>query len=587
MLKEGAFVVVANSELGDQVSFVIHLGFYGHPLSLGGSGRHILKMSPRLVTLGALVSLSLLLSAITYSSMLLYDPSHLNAPVTVDFLSEDHKLNFRMRHDVNMDAASQIAEPVDNEWAPEIVESTSSSSNGRSPLPADDFEFHTPTENVAISHVFSPYVWNDEFRIVSQSWRIAADKARQQGINVELICAVLPEDAKIIPPWARPVILTQKIENYRNKANALPAYGELFRVLRDKAYGQFVMYSNADIAVVPDFYIKVHEMMSQDLRPRELQKQMLERARSKFYPRCKHLTVTSSVESKTGLRQEVMCARDAVVYFENLGGRPPHAVSELLRFFRNASVTADEAIDAAYDASIPDPRTDGNAMTITRRQFPKAEASKVIKELFTADRRDIVPEVLSRLYEKEGEPHPGNDVFIMPKAAIPRLLTDTPFIHLRPSGFLIGQHLKDQPNLVWRRIVSAPDTRLTFHVGMGTDEWPTRAELQPRAVLFEVAHFFTRTNSTKESFWPPPHCENPGNYREYGTGNFCPKVPGDSCRGSVRLACTQYWHQGSRDRHALNTICYQVSGKGRTLDTPMCEFCNVSLSSPNCSVLFE
>ena len=429
---------------------------------------------------------------------------------------------------------------------------------------------------IAISHVFSPYVMNDEFRIVSESWRISAERARQRGIEIDHICAVLPEDVKACPSFARQVTLVLRIENYRNKANALPSYGEMFSVLRDKGRGKYVMYSNADIAVVPEFYTKAWQMMHENLRTETYQVEQLDKARRIYYTRCmKFNAPKGSPESRSFIRAETLCARDAVVFFENNGGRPANNIHALLHFFKNATYTAKEAFAEAYDPAIPDPRTDGHSMTITRRQFAKADPAVVVKELFTKDFRDIKEDVLNRLFA-EGEAHPGNDIFLVPRKHIPRLLAETPFIHLRPSGFLIGQHLKDQPNLVWRRLVSAPEQMLTFHVGKGTDEWPVRAEVQPRAVLFEVAHYFTRTNSTVESFWPPTWCQDAGNYREYGTSEFCGHLPGEFCRGNVRLACTKYWHHGSRDRHALNTICYRVSRK-QWLERPFCDFCNVSL----------
>jgi hypothetical protein len=509
-------------------------------------------MNTRLKSLVAFAIAGMLFTTMFYTSIFLYTNNPvITPPVVIDYVDNIEKGDNGDAHAAASKYHTQLPETKEED--------------DETPIPQ--------TEKVAISHIFSPYKENDEFKIVSSSWRIAAETAKKQGINVELICAVLPEDQGVLQPWARPIILKQKIENYRPKAHPLPTYGEMFTVLRHQGKGEFVMYSNADIATVPDFYVKVWKMMKEDLTTLEYQREILTKTRDKFFGACRRLTMNAAPTSRPFVKAENLCIRDAVVYFENQGGRPPHHLVPLYRFFKNSSVTVDEVFQTAWDPKIPDSRTAGNSMTITRRQFPEADPSQVVKELLVDDGKDMNMDVLNRLYNEEGEYHPGNDMFIMPRKHIPELLMETPFIHLRPSGFLIGQLLKERPNLAWRRVMSSPANMLTFHVGMGTDEWPVRAEVQPRTVLFEVAQYYTRLNKTKESFWPPPWCEDGTNYRDYGTAHFCGKTPGDFCRGSVRLTCTRYWHHGSRDRYALNTMCYRVS-RGKTLENPFCQFCN-------------
>lgn len=411
---------------------------------------------------------------------------------------------------------------------------------------------------------------------MANSWRVAADVAKRRGISVEHIGAVLPAEVLAVPSFARRVLLKKSVKNYRKGGSDLPTYGEMFRILK-QATGSVVMYTNSDIAVVPDFYIKLWEMMQQDLTDGVTQRNLLETTRATFYHECERLSIPRDASPTKEQYMQELCARDAIVYFENQGGRTPHWKKHMIRFFCNKTMTAQEVLMTAYDRNIPDTRMQGNAMTITRRQFPNANASEVLGKLFLEPNGQgpINEAYLQELYRDHGVYHPGNDLFAMPRRAIPRLLTETAFVHLRPSGFLIGELLKNDPKLVWRRVMSSPKQPLTFHVGMGTDEWPERAKLQPRQVLFEAAQYFDRLNSTKRLFWPPAWCSDGTNYRSYGTERFCGSdtIPGDYCRGMVRLLCTSYWHHGSRDRMAYNTMCYQVS-KNRQLETPFCEFCN-------------
>jgi len=453
---------------------------------------------------------------------------------------------------------------------------------------------------IHISHIFSPYTNNDEFAIVSNSWRLGAERAkRDHGINVEFIAAVLPEDQDAPPPFARLILLSQRIPNYRRGAHDVPTYGDIFKTLRDQARGAIVIYSNADIAVVPDFYSKVRGLMEERrLFSRSTQLNLLRQVRETFFLTCTNVTQTTF--QQRGLSKDIveldravtLCARDAAVYFENLGGRPPHYASALWRFFKSPSMSAESAFEAAY--STPDLRTEGNVMTITRRQLTKLKPSEVLPRLFPKSDpfKGMNETYLKEIYDRDGDDHPGNDLFVLPRREIPSLLTQTPFIHLRPSGFLIGQLLKYNPTTVFRRIMSTRENPLTFHVGLGTDEYPLRASLQQRQVLFEAAHYFTRLNITSQSFWPPPWCEDGKNYRIGGTAWFCATTRGDYCRGWVRLACTTYWHRSSRDSKFLQYLCERVSTRRivkdelsstgsvrqRALDEPFCSFCNVSVS---------
>lgn len=422
-----------------------------------------------------------------------------------------------------------------------------------------------------ISHVFSPYTVNDEFLIVSNSWRYAAEKAaRDRGIIVDLIGAVLPAEEAVVPAFARKVILDKSIPNYRAGASPLPTYGEIFTLLYEKTSSEYVMYTNADIAVVPDFYINLIDILEDaSLILPETQMKLLNKSRDKMFSHCVDKNVLSSSQSEVATH---LCALDALVYFENLGGRAPHNQQALLRFFKNPSTTVEQAMQGAYDTGKPDTRVYGNAVTITRRQLPKAVPSQVLPQIYPRGVNDIVNETrLIEIYDRQGVSHPGNDMFAMPRNAIPRLLRETPFIHLRPSGFLIGELLKLSPKTVFRRIMSARSNRLTYHVGMGTDEWPNRADLQSRAVLFEIAQYYTRLNLTTEVFWPPTWCSNGQNFRRIYTEGYCKNSP-TYCRGWVRLACTFYFHRGSRDLFKLSSLCRNLAQS--KLDEPICSFCN-------------
>src|SRR5690348_6321471 len=118
-------------------------------------------MNVTLLTVLALMVLSLILTTISYSSVFLYNQATLDATNTVDFTSEEHVL---------------VLSTADRNGGNSVTESESG--EDKTSLPSHvALPPNVPTTNVAISHIFSPYVWNDEFRVVSRSWRIAAEKA--------------------------------------------------------------------------------------------------------------------------------------------------------------------------------------------------------------------------------------------------------------------------------------------------------------------------------------------------------------------------------------------------------------------------
>lgn len=476
---------------------------------------------------------------------------------------------------------------------PKLAGSTGRSD--RSPnLARDGFELKP-----SLVHLFSPFTLNDEFVIVSNSWRMAVEEARKVGIEVDLVAAVLPEDVHAVPPFARKVILTKGMDNYRTGANPVPTYGEMFRVMSEQTHASISIYSNADIGFDPMFYVKVFRLMCENLSSSEKQAMLLERTRDEFFSKCKEFNVDVFASSMSDTQVDValtLCARDAVVYYENLGGRMPDYPPALYRFFRGTTnASADESLNFAFpeESRRKDKRTAGNSITITRWQLPESQPNFVLPFLFgTTDRSQansatLRRDALQKLYESEsGEYHPGNDVFVLPRALIPRFLKETPFIHLRPSGFLIGNALRASPDLIFRRISSSPADPFTFHIGEGTNEFSTRVDIQPRMVLFEAAQYFTRLNLTTQTFFPPAYCQEKTNYRIGGTSHFCAYVSGDHCRGWTRLACTPFWYRYSKDTAALETACDRVSGKPakagttedrlRTLEKPFCAFCNVS-----------
>lgn len=438
---------------------------------------------------------------------------------------------------------------------------------------------------IHITHVFVPFTMNPEFSAVSQSWKAAAEYAASEaGIKVEFLATVLPEDEKFVPlDFAKPVILEKWVKNYRKKGKRLPIYGDVFEAAKRRGRGELVLYSNVDIGVTREFYVKVWRIAHEDLRSREKQAEAVRATKHRFYKTCIKET-----------KQYLLCFRDALIFFEDQGGipishltTPPREDGEtgtlddaLLKVKRYVTALGKEGeeeealMEAALDALEALPRTTipvpHVGMTITRLQLVKTKPEEVLNP----KTKQLDQKELMKRYKSDGESHPGNDVFIMPRLAIPNLLLRTHFTHLRPSGMLIGQAIRKAPHLAWRRILSSPEDPFTFHLGDGTDEWDQRADVDPRAVLFEVAEYFTALNLTRTQFFPPKYCDDISLFRESA---FCEKnAKLGFCRGYVRLACTPFYQEHSREAIKYRYLCYKLRnlGTGKNSVEPFCSFCN-------------
>lgn len=417
------------------------------------------------------------------------------------------------------------------------------------------------------THVFAPYIVNDEFKLVAQTWKLAS---LASGLSVDHLC-LIQDDAHryLCPSFARAVPFARGIANYKQTGNLVPSYGEIFKLAKTHGTGKYVLYSNADIALAPEFFPRVWAELEFDYSTPRVQLELLKQTREEYYEPC----VEINGDGDNDDNDASLCLMDSLVYFGNLGGRVPvDFPSHLAAWFARQAATID--LGKLYKTR---GEVQANALTITRRQLPQANATVLwhSPQFFSLpDRSRIHSRYLGELFE-QGEDHPGNDLFLLPRHAISPFLQSTPFTHLRPAGFLVEDIIKHSPELRLRKIQSTPKLPLSFHVGSGTDEFAQRAAVQPRQVLFEAAHFFHSTGTAREKFRSSSRCHQDARYyRRYGTFSFC-SSGNNYCRGAVRWACTQYMSRVSREALQYRRMCRKLASRSRELQEPFCSLCNV------------
>ena len=93
-----------------------------------------------------------------------------------------------------------------------------------------------------------------------RSWEVAIDHAKDKGIRVEYINAVLPEDRASSPSFtSETVFLKHRAQMVGGKK--VPLVGEIFKA-GSAGKGKWLVYTNSDIALVPEFYVKLWRFLS-------------------------------------------------------------------------------------------------------------------------------------------------------------------------------------------------------------------------------------------------------------------------------------------------------------------------------------
>jgi hypothetical protein len=125
-------------------------------------------------------------------------------------------------------------------------------------------------EDIAFSHIVNPFPAPKDSEhgrasaITFASLRVAAARAGTAGIHVEVRAVVLPGDERAAePPCVLAPKLTRTIKDlYKLRPQRpLPLITDLLEKGAEAARGSYVVFTNMDIAVQPDFYVELRRLI--------------------------------------------------------------------------------------------------------------------------------------------------------------------------------------------------------------------------------------------------------------------------------------------------------------------------------------
>ncbi|MBI3431379.1 MAG: hypothetical protein HY018_04075 [Hydrogenophilales bacterium] len=125
-------------------------------------------------------------------------------------------------------------------------------------------------------HVINPFPCpeNSEHgiasRITYESLRVAAEEARKQGIRVEIHAIVLPGDEIAIKgPATLAGYLDRTVQDIRpmSPKRPFPLIADILRVGAESSECGYLIFTNMDIAVQPNFYVALNEIVEKRFEP--------------------------------------------------------------------------------------------------------------------------------------------------------------------------------------------------------------------------------------------------------------------------------------------------------------------------------
>lgn len=182
---------------------------------------------------------------------------------------------------------------------------------------------------IHFTHVFSSFkgpARNDikEYDLVMQSWLIATKRAQEYGINIQHVDAILPEDVHSVPSFVDSVVfLRHKFKSV--DGHKVPTVGEIFKV-GSAGKGKWLIFTNSDIALVPDFYIKVWKFLNRGKR--YIHESFIIRSTDFLGDTAMMKSFNELVFYKekclnaANCKQSRLCNEDSKVIYENGGGYP-------------------------------------------------------------------------------------------------------------------------------------------------------------------------------------------------------------------------------------------------------------------------
>lgn len=129
-------------------------------------------------------------------------------------------------------------------------------------------------EQMSFTHVINPFKPGPDIehqraqQATLDSIAHAAALAQAQGIRVDVVCAVFPEDAEVVAPWVKAnpnfkvaifnVSVNELLPQFNQGNNIrLPFLNTILYAGYLHGQGDYLTYSNVDIGVQPPFYIKL------------------------------------------------------------------------------------------------------------------------------------------------------------------------------------------------------------------------------------------------------------------------------------------------------------------------------------------
>lgn len=423
-------------------------------------------------------------------------------------------------------------------------------------------------ESFTITHVFSTYEPRSEegrfeARTVQRSWEQAANNAELSIPNaqVDMINFVLPEDkeADRIQRKHRVVDLerpTQSVSGHR-----VPSVGEIWGKAQELANSEWILYTNADIALTPDFYTKLYNLVHEHRHPTQTATSRDLQGASLFYQECMR-AMTRTLNCSYA---EVLCFANAVEWWENAGtGSRAKETEPLLKRYLEFTATLPfkcrTKIDPTLQQSMEDIILDYHqyrieiqrwvpvAGTITRINIPDA-LTKQVRVLAKTSSNESSTLALTRAINRSGLRHPGNDCFFFQREFLPEPIARmTHPMGMRPWGLWVPSQFKygDIPQ-VWRRISGLPLDPWTFHLGISDDVWRKQARNQTSGfeILRLAANWYEISGGQYGKAFTdlPWYCHSTKRWRE---NVFCTSHPPSFCRGIAHLACEHYEHPNLR-----------------------------------------
>ncbi len=123
-----------------------------------------------------------------------------------------------------------------------------------------------------IAHIINPFIASEGSDlayaqpITFQTMLLAKNKA-ETIMDIELLAAAFPEDEKIIPSYFKKTSFLEKsvlgFNDFQKKIK-LPCIAEILQKAFEESEADYIIYSNADIGLYPDFYLTVNTLIDED-----------------------------------------------------------------------------------------------------------------------------------------------------------------------------------------------------------------------------------------------------------------------------------------------------------------------------------